>query len=330
MSDPVAAPPAATDIEEKVAPEEEEGFRVYVGNLAYSSTEEQVREFLAPAGGEILSITFPSRFKRPGGYAFVAYSTEEAAKKVVETLNDQVLSERTVHLEQARTKAEAAALKKEALQKKKAAKAAAKAEAGEAAAPAAAAGEGAEVNGEEKKKKKKTKAAARRRLPEEGEEGAEVNGEDGEAKPKKAPREKKPKEARIDQPGVEGEEKAPKEKKPRKPRMELSGELSKTSVFVANLPFSVTDETLAALFTDLSIKVKSAHVVQGIRKSSRGGRPFRASKGFGFVEVEDPAQQQEAVQKVDGTLIEERTITAKVANEMKPVEVQEAVEAETT
>ena len=86
------------------------------------------------------------------------------------------------------------------------------------------------------------------------------------------------------------------------------------------------DEQLAAIFTNLSIGVKSAKVVKGLRKG-RDGKRFRASKGFGFVEIENAGQQQEAVDKVEGSLIGDRKISAKVANEMKPVEV-EAVEAE--
>lgn len=68
-------------------------------------------------------------------------------------------------------------------------------------------------------------------------------------------------------------------------------------------------------------------MVKGLRKGRTGVKPFRASKGFGFVEVENPAQQQEAVDKVEGSLIGDRKISAKIANEMKPVEV-EAAEAE--
>ena len=102
---------------------------------------------------------------------------------------------------------------------------------------------------------------------------------------------------------------------------------TQSTVFVANLPFNVDDDALAAIFTNLSIRVKSAKVVRGLRRG-RGGRPFHASRGFGFVEVEDPSQQREAVQKVEGSLIGDRTISAKVANEMKPIEVEEAAEAE--
>lgn len=45
--------------------------------------------------------------------------------------------------------------------------------------------------------------------------------------------------------------------------------------------------------------------------------------------MEDPAQQQEAVDKVEGSLIGDRKISAKIANEMKPIEVEAAeVEAD--
>ena len=98
-----------------------------------------------------------------------------------------------------------------------------------------------------------------------------------------------------------------------------------STVFVGNLPFTVDDEALAEIFTNLSIKVKSAKVITGVRRPRDETKTFRGSKGFGFVEVEDPAQQQEAVDKVAGTLIGERTISAKIANEMRPVE-KEAVE----
>jgi RNA recognition motif-containing protein len=94
------------------------------------------------------------------------------------------------------------------------------------------------------------------------------------------------------------------------------------------LPFDVDDEGLASIFTNLSIRVKSAKVVVGVRRD-RDGKTFRASRGFGFVEVEDPAQQKEAVEKVEGSLISDRKLSAKIANEMKPVEQEEVAAAVT-
>jgi RNA recognition motif-containing protein len=125
---------------------------------------------------------------------------------------------------------------------------------------------------------KKERAAQRRRKPykkkkpvkaKEGaaqETGAE-KAEGGENKTTKSKR--KPKKKKIFS------------KREPKPRREPTGQPSKTTVFVANLPFSLTDETFAAVFKEY--KVKSAKVV--VRRGT--GR----SKGFGFVELETEEEQ---------------------------------------
>lgn len=96
---------------------------------------------------------------------------------------------------------------------------------------------------------------------------------------------------------------------------------------MANLPFTIDDEGLSAIFTDLSIKVKSAHVIKGLRKLP-GRRAFRGSKGFGFVVLEDEGQQVPAVEKINGMEVQDRKITAKVAQEMKPIEELEVEAAQ--
>jgi RNA recognition motif-containing protein len=60
--------------------------------------------------------------------------------------------------------------------------------------------------------------------------------------------------------------------------------LSKTAVFVANLPFNVKDEELLNFFKDNN--PKSAHVVQ-----TRTGR----SRGYGFVDFDNENDQQAAI-----------------------------------
>ncbi|WVF71906.1 hypothetical protein IAT40_006716 [Kwoniella sp. CBS 6097] len=314
-------------------PKGEDGNRVYVGNLSYSATEEQIREFVAPAGGEIASVTLPLRFgRRPAGYAFVTYKNADDAKKAVEQLNEKEMGDRKVKLEIAKPAEEVAELRKAKDEKRSAAREAAKVAKAEKAAVAkeaegAAAVANASKEGETKSKKRKSKAKKpRRRLPGEGEEGEAEDETAVEESSKSASK------GRIDAAADgEGEKKqrAPRAKKERKPRLELTGEESKNTIFVANLPFSVDDEALATIFTNLSINVKSAKIVQGIRRARPGSKPFKASKGFGFVELENESQQAEAVEKVQGTLIGDRQITAKVAKEMKPIEVEQAVEAET-
>jgi len=63
---------------------------------------------------------------------------------------------------------------------------------------------------------------------------------------------------------------------------------SKTTIFVANLPFSVDDEGLVTLFSKCG-QIRTAHVV-----TNRG-----RSKGFGFVEFENQEGQTNALKTMD-------------------------------
>ncbi|BEJ12292.1 hypothetical protein CspHIS471_0207520 [Cutaneotrichosporon sp. HIS471] len=304
----------------------EEGHRVYIGNLAFSATEEQIREHLAKVGGEITSVILPTRYKnRPAGYAFVTFKNEADATKAVETLNETEIGGRQVHLQLARSKEENADRRTELLEKRKEAKAAKSAkakeekEAAEAADTAAVSSEKSADKADKPKKKKKAASKSRRRRPEDGDETAVDDEAEAEAAPKTA----KPKKVKEPKAKAENGDSAEKEHKERKPRLALTGE---NTVFVANLPFTVDDEGLSAIFTNLSIKVKSAHVIKGIRKLP-GRRAFRGSKGFGFVVLEDETQQVPAVEKINGLEVQERKITAKVAQEMKPIEELEVAAA---
>lgn len=79
-------------------------------------------------------------------------------------------------------------------------------------------------------------------------------------------------------------------------------------MFVANLSFSVDDPALSTIFTDAGINVVSARVVR-----RRWGQP-RRSKGYGFVEVGNEAEQTKAIEALDGKELEGgRKIVVKVA-----------------
>jgi RNA recognition motif-containing protein len=80
------------------------------------------------------------------------------------------------------------------------------------------------------------------------------------------------------------------------------GPPSKTTVFVANLPFVVDDEGLLQIFEGCN--VKEAHVVRRIN-----GR----SKGYGFVEFHNEQEQLHAIQTVDRTEVESRELTVRPA-----------------
>lgn len=79
-------------------------------------------------------------------------------------------------------------------------------------------------------------------------------------------------------------------------------------LYVGNLAFSVTDDELMQAFTSFG-NVASARVVMD-RMSGR-------SKGFGFVEIEDDAQADEAINKMNGQTIAGRPVRV---SEAKPQE----------
>jgi RNA recognition motif-containing protein len=78
--------------------------------------------------------------------------------------------------------------------------------------------------------------------------------------------------------------------------------------FVANLPFKLDDEGLKAVFEGFT--VTSAHVVKRKYGATQG-----RSKGFGFVELADEAEQQRALETLNAKELEGRPIQVKVAIE---------------
>ncbi|KAJ9092002.1 hypothetical protein QFC19_008870 [Naganishia cerealis] len=311
--------------------------QIFIGNLAYSTTEEELNGFIAPAEGKVVEVNLPKRFNnRPAGYAFVVYETEEQANAAVEKLDKQVLNEREISVAIAKPAAPKKPRKKAGSSK---AVTTGTAESGTTAAEDHVGNtEGEATDGQGTKSKKKKAKRPARRLPEEHMEEAEdripaVNGDtsaqqvtDGSAKKPKAKRNRKPKsaqgehsaegagEARIDDEGATEGQKP--RRAPRKPT--TLGEPSKTLLFVANLPFSVDEAALTEAFTSLSITPKSSkiitkpsyHYVDGKRE-----RGPRRSKGFAFVEVENEEAQQLAIEKLHGYKMQDREITIKVANE---------------
>ena len=79
-------------------------------------------------------------------------------------------------------------------------------------------------------------------------------------------------------------------------------------LYVGNLAFSVTDDELMQAFTTFGT-IASARVVMD-RMTGR-------SKGFGFVEIEDDAMADEAVNKMNGQTIGGRPVRV---SEAKPQE----------
>ena len=84
-----------------------------------------------------------------------------------------------------------------------------------------------------------------------------------------------------------------------------------TKLYVGSLPYSVTDETLKQLFTAHGT-VESAKVITD--------RQTGLSKGFGFVEMSDDQEAAEAIEKLNGTSHEGRTLMVSEARPQAPRE----------
>ena len=81
-----------------------------------------------------------------------------------------------------------------------------------------------------------------------------------------------------------------------------------TRLYVGNLAYSVTSQSLEQLFSEYG-QVKDATVVQD--------RDTGRSKGFGFVEMADNAQAQAAIQGMNLKEVDRRCLTV---NEARPRE----------
>ncbi|CDW95814.1 hypothetical protein [Sporisorium scitamineum] len=235
--------PVANNVQ-PVTKSEDDDKKVFAGNLAFATTEEQLKSLFSEAGN-VTHAQIITRGTRSLGYGFVTFSTEAEAQTAIQLLNKRDVGGREISVESAKPQSAADAEKPKAHRTRS-------------------------------KKGKESSRAPRRARADEGEEAFQP--ESSEAKPR-APRAK------------------------RQPKGTPQGEPSKTLVFVANLAFSTTDDSLKAAFADY--KVTSAHIV----KRRNGNR----SKGFGFVDFEDASEQQRAIASAQGKQIDGREVTLQVA-----------------
>jgi RNA recognition motif-containing protein len=310
MSDAPAAVPAVS-----TPAAEEPGFKVFAGNLAYSTTHDGLKTFFAPVEKDIINAQVIFRGSRSAGYGFVTFNTQEAANSAAELLNGKELEGRVLIVEAAKPKAEKEKDRSEKRSaKKRQGRRGGKAATGEVSE--------AEANGTAPQGEKK-----------EGDADAPA---DGAAKPKKKKSPRKPRRkaapangdaaVKNDAPAAEGEVKEKPAKKPKAPRApraprpageQPDGNPSKTMLFVANLGFVIDDAALTEIFTAENLHVVSARIVR-----RRWGQP-RRSKGYGFVDVGSEEEQHKAIKALNGKEIGGREIAVKIAVDEKPREGKE-------
>lgn len=79
-----------------------------------------------------------------------------------------------------------------------------------------------------------------------------------------------------------------------------------TRIYVGNLPYTATNESLMSLFTSYG-DVTEAVIIQD--------RDTGRSKGFGFVQMEDDGAARTAIERLNGTVVDDRAIRVTEAQE---------------
>jgi len=247
--------------------------KVFVGNLDFKTKEADLAKEFAVAG-KVISANIITRGPRSLGYGFVEFDSEEDANNAVKLLNKKEIDARPVNVEVAKPREEVQANQ-------------------QGAADQTDAGRGGFRGGRGGRGARGTRGAFRgTRGSFRGDRGGSPRGSfRGSTSPRGSFR-----GGRGTRGGRGG----------RAPRPEQDNRTpSKTLLFVANLPFKLDDAEFSQVFKDAGVALKNAYVV----KNQRSGR----SKGFGFAEFENEADQQNALTAVNKKVVDGRELVVKVA-----------------
>ena len=81
--------------------------KLYVGNMPYDTTQDQLRTLFAEAG-EVTEVTLITDREtgRPKGFGFVEMATEEGGREAIKRFNGHAMGERTLTVNEARPREE--------------------------------------------------------------------------------------------------------------------------------------------------------------------------------------------------------------------------------
>ncbi|CAG7920021.1 unnamed protein product [Penicillium olsonii] len=269
----------------------DEGRRLYIGNLAYATTEEELKEFFKSYTIETTSIPVNPRTNRPVGYAFVDIATAAEASAAIEALSGKEILQRKVSVQLAR--------KPEPSEAKE----------GATSGDAASGAEGRKRAGGRGRGRGRARGrggrTGRSRAAQEGQESTETATE--EAPLAETTNDK-------DAGSDAGKNRAARPQKQRGPPED--GIASKTKVMVANLPYDLTEDKLKEIFAayePVSAKVALRPIPRFMIKKLQARNERRKTRGFGFVNLASEELQAKAVSEMNGKDIDGRVIAVKVA-----------------
>jgi len=263
----MASSPAPTAAAQAPAPANT--FKVFVGNSSFKTREAQLAAEFASVS-KVVTANIITRGPRSLGYGFVEFETEAEAQKAVTAMNKKQIDGREINVEVAKPRAEGASEPKSN---------------GEGAPRR---GGGAFRGGFGGRGRRRGGGAP---APFAGERTGEFPSRPRGRGGFRGGRNTAPRN-RSDAPADAGDV----DRAPRTP--------SATTLFVANLPFSVDDQALTDIFKEFT--PSGAHVV-----IKRNGR----SKGFGFVEFKTADEQQKALAAMDKKEVQGRALIVRVAQQ---------------
>ncbi|TQS37601.1 hypothetical protein Golomagni_01919 [Golovinomyces magnicellulatus] len=275
-----------------------EGRRLYIGNLAYATTEGELQDFFKGYKIESISIPKNPRTDRPVGYAFVDLSSSTEAERAIEELSGKEILERKVSVQLAR--------KPEPIFEKN-------------GTTSGETGSGGEGETGRRRISGRGRGRGRGRAGRAGRDPPGSHEKSGESQPvEAAPAVTEPSENKATT-----EKKEPKDSKPvRAPRERrergppADGIPSKTKVMVANLPYDLSEEKLKELFADyepVSAKIALRPIPRFMVKKLQARNEPRKGRGFGFVNLASNENQSRAVSEMNGKEVEGREIAVKIA-----------------
>jgi cold-inducible RNA-binding protein len=82
------------------------GTKLYVGNLSYNTTEDELRDVFSEGGRQVaeVAIIMDRETGRPRGFAFVTMATEADAQAAIEALDGQQVGGRTIKVNESQDK----------------------------------------------------------------------------------------------------------------------------------------------------------------------------------------------------------------------------------
>jgi len=248
--------------------------KVFVGHLDFKTQESELAQEFA-AAGTVISANIITRGPISLGYGFVELDSEKSAENAVNILNKKKVNGREINVEIAKDRPEGLPSRNN-------------------------------NNNEEGAPRRRFRPRFRKQF------GGENENNDSENSPGNGPsgppRRRFRRAQQHDQENGEGQaspQRQPRAPRPRRPIEERNNSTpSKTTLFVANLPFALDDVEFGQVFSEEGLAFKSAHVVK--KRNLR-------SKGFGFVEFENEADQQKALQAINNKIVKERELIVKVA-----------------